>query len=79
MKMDKIATAVGYCTSSALIFWGGLVRWLNNLDWNKVAVISGIIIGIATFIVNIWYKQQMLTTYRNATSRGIISPPGQEE
>lgn len=76
---DKIASAASYCVSGTLVCGGGVSQWIHDLDWNQVAVISGVVIGIATFIVNIWYKQQMLKTYRDATNRGIISPPGQEE
>ncbi|MCC3745308.1 class II holin family protein [Rouxiella badensis] len=76
---DKIASAASYCVSGTLVCGGSVSQWIHDLDWNQVAVISGVVIGIATFIVNIWYKQQMLKTYRDATNRGIISPPGQEE
>lgn len=76
---DKIASAASYCVSGTLVCGGGVSQWIHNLDWNQVAIVSGVVIGIATLIVNVWYKQQMLKTYRDATARGIISPPGQED
>lgn len=76
---DKIASTVGYGTSGGLIFWGGFVKFVHNLDWNQVAIISGIVIGIATFVVNVWYKRQTLKAYKEALSRGIIAPPAQDE
>ena len=76
---DKIASAVSYCVSGTLVCGGSVSQWIHNLDWNQVAVISGVLIGIATFFVNAWYKRQMLKTYRDAVSRGIISPPAQED
>lgn len=76
---DKIASATSYCVSGALVCGGSVYQWVQNLDWNTVAVISGIVIGIATFIVNAWYKRQMLKVYKGAVERGILSPPGQEE
>jgi hypothetical protein len=76
---DKIATAASYCVSGTLVCGGSVSQWIHNLDWNQVAIGSGVVIGIATFIVNVWYKQQMLKTYKSAVERGIISPPEQEE
>lgn len=76
---DKIASITGYCTSGALFCWGSVFRWLHDLDWNLIAVISGVVIGIATFAVNLYFKRQILKSYRDAIARGIIAPPSQDE
>lgn len=73
---DKIASAASYCVSGTLVCGGGVAQWINDLDWNKVAVISGILVGIATLLMNAWYKSQTLKAYRDSIVRGIpISPP----
>lgn len=33
-------------------------QWVHDLDWNKIAVISGIIIGIATFFTNLYFQRR---------------------
>ena len=77
---DKIATAVGYCTSGGLICWGAIAQWLHDLNWNLIAVIGGFVIGIATFFSNIYFKRQALKAYREAIARGIVvAPPAQDE
>lgn len=53
---DKIASAVSYCVSGSLICGGGILQWLHDLDWNKVAVIGGFLIGIATYLTNLYFK-----------------------
>jgi len=72
---DKIASSVGYCTSGSLVCWGSFSHWLHDIDWNNVAVISGILIGLATFAINWWYKHQALKTYRESVARGDTVPP----
>ena len=76
---DKIASAVSYCVSGTLVCGGSVAQWIQSVDWNKVAIISGVVIGAATFLLNAWYKRQILTTYRDAVARGIISPPSQDD
>ena len=47
---DKIFSAATYCTSGGLICTG-LARaydWFHGLDWNFIALISGIIIVFQT-------------------------------
>nr|WP_034920087.1 class II holin family protein [Shimwellia blattae] len=80
MKMpDKIASAVGYCTSGSLICWGGIARWMHDLDWNLVAVVGGFIIGLLTFFVNFYFKRRQTRAYEAALERGYVTPPPQEK
>ncbi|HEI8864635.1 TPA: lysis protein [Serratia odorifera] len=55
---DKIATAVRYCISGGLTCWGGIARWLRDLDGNLIAVVGGFVIGVATFAVNVYFKHR---------------------
>lgn len=55
---DKIASAVSYCVSGTLVCGGSVSQWVHELDWNKIAVISGIIIGIATYFTNLYYQRR---------------------
>ena len=76
---DKIASAVGYCTSGSLICWGGIAGWIHDLDWNLVAVIGGFIIGLLTFVVNFYFKRRQTRAYEAALARGYVTPPQQEK
>lgn len=59
MKMpDKIFSAASYCSSGGLICTG-LARsydWFHGLDWNFIALASGVIIGVATYLTNLYFK-----------------------
>ena len=72
---DKIASTASYCVSGTLVCGGSVMHWLHELDWNKVAVISGVIIGIATFITNVYFKNRQTRAYEAALKKGMISPP----
>lgn len=74
---DKIASAVGYCSASGLICWGGVARWVHDLDWNLIAVVGGFIIGLLTFFVNFYFKRRQTKAYEQALSRGYVTPPPQ--
>jgi hypothetical protein len=71
---DKIATAVGYCTSGSLICRGAIAQWLHGLDWNLIAVIGGFVIGAATFFPTS-ISNAADKAYEKALARGIVSPP----
>ncbi len=78
---DKIASAATYCTSGGLICSGasGMFEWLHGLDWNLIALLSGIVIGIATYITNLYFKHRQTRAYENALERGcVINPPEDE-
>ena len=49
MKMpDKIFSAASYCTSGGLICTGlaQTYDWFHGLDWNFIALASGVVIGV---------------------------------
>jgi len=76
---DKIASVASYCVSGTLVCGGGVSQWLHDLDWNQVAVISGVVIGIATFLVNLYFKNRQTRAYEASLNRGYISPPPQDQ
>ncbi|WP_080715872.1 phage holin family protein [Gilliamella apicola] len=49
--MDKYTSPVSY-------FWGGICTLLGALSLNDIAIIVGIILSIATFIINWLYKRR---------------------
>ncbi|UYK97790.1 class II holin family protein [Pantoea ananatis] len=57
---DKIASTLSYGTSGGLIVggWGGWFEWFHGLDWNFIGLSSGVLLGIATFAVNVYYKRR---------------------
>lgn len=76
---DKIASAVGYCTSGSLICWGSIAEWMHDLDWNFIAVVGGFIIGLLTFLVNFYFKRRQTRAYEAALARGYVTPPPQDQ
>ena len=79
---DKIASSVSYCTSGALVCGGAVAQWIHSIDWNLVAIFSGMLIGMATFFVN-WYFSNKRTkayveateAYKQALGRGVVQSP----
>jgi len=67
---DKIASAVSYCVSGTLVCGGSVSQWIHDLDWNKVAVISGIVIGIATFFTNVYFQRRQTRAIEKAADEG---------
>lgn len=47
--MDKYTSPVSY-------FWGGICTLFGALSLNDIAIIVGIVISIATFLINWYYK-----------------------
>jgi Bacteriophage P21 holin S len=76
---EKIASAASYCVSGSLICGGGIMRWLHDIDWNQVAVIGGFVIGIATYLTNLYFKRRQTKAYENALSKGLVTPPPSED
>lgn len=75
---EKIYSALSYCISLFMICMGGLVEWFQRVDWNKVAVISGVIIGIATFLSNVYYKRRQTKAMEKAAEIGVVITPGRD-
>lgn len=78
---DKIASAATYCTSGGLICGGasGMFEWFQGLDWNVIALICGIVIGIATYITNFYFKRRQTRAYESALTRGYAITPPQDD
>lgn len=57
---DKIASAVTYCASGGLVCNGlfNWYDWIYRLDWNFIGLVSGVVLGIATFAVNAYFKHK---------------------
>lgn len=72
---DKIASGVSYCVSGSLVCGGSVAQWIHSIDWNLVAIISGIVIGVATFLVNLYYKNRQTKAYESALKMGFIQMP----
>lgn len=78
---DKIFTAATYCTSGGLICTG-LARvydWFHGLDWNFIALVSGVVIGIATYFTNLYFKRRQTKAYEDALRRGYVTQPPQDK
>ncbi len=72
---DKIASSASYCVSGGLICGGGILQWLQDLNWNTIAVIGGLVIGVITCLTNLYYKSRQTRAYESALKRGVITPP----
>ncbi|WP_017346134.1 phage holin [Pantoea sp. A4] len=67
---DKIASAVSYCVSGTLVCGGSVSQWIHDLDWNQVAVVIGIVLGIATFITNLYFQRRQTRAIEKAAGEG---------
>lgn len=45
--------------------------WLGAIDWNTVCMIGGLVIGIATFGVNWYYKNKNTRLYHESIKAGV--------
>ena len=78
---DKIFSAATYCTSGGLICTG-LARvydWFHSLDWNFIALVSGVVIGVATYFTNLYFKRRQTKAYEDALRRGDVTQPPQDK
>jgi len=64
---EKVSTAGAYSMSGILIALG---NWFSNLDWDKVALIIGILIGIATYFTNLYFQRRQTKAIEAAASLG---------
>lgn len=67
---EKISTAGAYSMSGILIAIGKGGVWLANLDWNKVAIILGIVIGVATYFTNVYFQRRQTKAIEEAALAG---------
>lgn len=81
---EKIITGASYCTSGGLICSGltGAYNWFHGLDWNFIAIVSGVLFGAATYFTSLYFQRRMqksydesLESYRTALKAGFITPP----
>lgn len=49
----------------------GITVWLGSLDWNKISMIGGLILGVLTFAVNAYFKYQNSKAYRDSLKNGV--------
>ncbi|MDU9174925.1 phage holin, partial [Klebsiella pneumoniae] len=53
--------------------------WFHGLDWNFIALASGVIIGVATYLTNLYFKRRWTKMYQQSLDRGYGGPPPQDE
>ncbi|EGG93491.1 hypothetical protein IMCC1989_1140 [gamma proteobacterium IMCC1989] len=53
--VEKIAVTTSYGASATSIVAG-----LSSAEWSVVGIVGGLIIGVATFFVNLWFKLEQL-------------------
>ena len=58
---EKIATAASYSAS--------VVTTITGLTINEWVALGGLCIGLATFLVNLWYRHQLLKLQRQQGQR----------
>ncbi|WP_092678438.1 class II holin family protein [Rosenbergiella nectarea] len=75
----KISSVVSYCASGSLICWGSVMDKIHHLDWQTISVVGGLVIGVITCASNFYFKRRQTRAYESQLSRGIISPPPQED
>ncbi|MDR6298256.1 class II holin family protein [Pantoea dispersa] len=66
---DKIASGITYCTSGGLVC-NGVLSWyerIYHLDWNFIGLVTGVLLGVATFAVNAYYKRRDDARRENAS------------
>lgn len=75
MKMQEKSSLAAYISSGFLVFVGKVGTWFNDLTLNEWAIVVGIIIGIATFAVNIYFQRRQTRAIELASRSGaaIIS------
>lgn len=54
----QLATGGSYLMSGVLLGLGKFGKWIAELDWNQIAIVSGVVIGVATFLANIYFQRQ---------------------
>ncbi len=57
-KMSEKLTVGSYSASGVLVFMGKFFDWLHDVDWNTVAIIVGILIGVATYCTNVYFQRR---------------------
>lgn len=54
----------------AAAYWASLITTLNGLSINEWVAIGGLMIGVATFLTNLWFKREHLKLARMTVEKG---------
>ncbi len=65
-KVSTLASHASYSTSA--------VTTAAGLSFNEWVALAGIVLGISTFVVNLWYKRAMLKIARNSAVKPNNEP-----
>jgi len=62
---------VGDKSSVAAYVSSAFTLWLGAVDWNTICMIGGLVIGLATFGVNWYYKNKNTRLYQESIKAGV--------
>lgn len=62
---------MGDKSSVAAYLSSAFTLWLGAVDWNTICMIGGLLIGLATFGVNWYYKQKNTRLYQESLKVGV--------
>ncbi|ECC1609115.1 hypothetical protein FNI14_24885, partial [Salmonella enterica subsp. salamae] len=62
--MQKVTTAASYGVSVVAIT-GALLDRFTQAQWNKAAMLVGMVLGVATFFLNWYYRRRTLRQLRD--------------
>lgn len=66
---ERITTTASYGISGLLATsW----VWLKAVNWNEVAVILGIILGLVTYVTNFYFQRRQTRAIERAAFRGVF-------
>lgn len=60
MEKSTVATA----------YWASFITTVNGLSINEWVAVGGLMIGIATFLTNLWFKREHLKIARMTAEKG---------
>jgi hypothetical protein len=72
---EKLSTAGSYSTAGILL---GIAHWLQSVDWQQVAVVSAFVLGIATYITNLYFQRRQTRAIEKGAAEGKVVLPRQE-
>lgn len=56
---EHIATLgqhLGQQVAAKASYWGAFIAFITGLSMNELAALGGLLLGVATFIANIWFQ-----------------------
>ncbi|WP_051448998.1 phage holin [Tolumonas lignilytica] len=66
---ERITTTAAYGVSGFLATsW----VWLKSVNWNEVAVILGIILGLVTYFTNLYFQRRQTKAIEQAAKYGVL-------